>query len=131
MTQVRLEPATPHSRVKHTTTEPLRSLQYTCTFTVLDHTAIHVYIKCISFIVHHGNSWPIFHLLAVITGIEIAKMCESIDEETNDARATTTDTERKETAAINEKFMIETGHAKPEQTVTGVENIEKRNAKES
>ena len=132
---MRLEPATPRSRVKHSTTDPLRSLQYTCTractFTVLDHTAIYVYIKCISFIVHHGNSWPIFHLLAVITGIEIAKICESIDEETNDGRATTTDTERIETVAITEKLIIETGHAKPEQTETDVEKIEKGNAKDS
>ena len=97
------------------------------TFTLLDHTAIHVCIKCISFIVHHGNSWPIFHLLALITGIEIAKMCDSIDEET----ATTTDTESIETAAINEKLKIETGHAGTGQTVTDVEKIEKRNAKES
>ena len=92
---------------------------------------LHVCIKCISFIVHHGNSGPIFHLLALITGIEIAKMCDSIDEETNDARATTTDTERIETAAINEKLMIETGHAEPEQTETDVEKIEKGNAKDS
>ena len=67
----------------------------------------------------------------MITGIEIAKMCDSIDEETNDARATMTGAERIETVAITEKLQIETGHAEPEQVLTDVEKIEKGNAKES
>ena len=72
-----------------------------------------------------------FIFLAVITGIEIAKICESIDEETNDARATTTDTERLDTVAIDEKLQIETSHAEPEQTETDVEKIENGSAKGS
>ena len=32
MTLVRLEPAVPRSRVKHSTTEPLRSLKILCTY---------------------------------------------------------------------------------------------------
>ena len=37
MTQVRLEPAAPRSRVKHSTTEPLRSLNWTVIVTFTDH----------------------------------------------------------------------------------------------
>ena len=74
MTPVRLEPAVPRSPAKHSTTEPLRSLQYSVNINTF--VAISVHNSYVLELISHNNTsaYYIFSLLEPVLLIYVLKL---------------------------------------------------------